>query len=133
MKLQTKQDCFESVHLHCRQSPLHIISYLQTASRSQVPLFSVAPVQEGRKPSTRCLCCQVKNWLKQAQPCNVQTPHLHFWLCFGQSVCSSAPKQPHLGKSSILQFLAISALKTSAHLVFWAQVCSNSHVLCMLR
>lgn len=85
------------------------------------------------------MCCQVKNWLKQAQPCNVQTPHLHFWFYFGQSVCSSAPKQQRLGMSSILQFSAIPASKTSAHLVFWvmlatwAQVCSNSHVLSMPR
>lgn len=50
MKLQTKQDCFESVHLHCSQSPLHIISCLQTASGPQMPVFSVTPVKEEENP-----------------------------------------------------------------------------------
>lgn len=81
---------------HCSQSPLHSLSYLQTAPCPWVPVFSVTPVRGGRKPSTRCLCCQVKNWLKQAQPCKLQAPHLHCWLYFGHGQSVAQFPNSHL-------------------------------------
>lgn len=124
---------------HCSQSPLHSLSYLQTAPCPWMPVFLVTPVRGGRKPSTRWLCCQVKNWLKQAQPCKLQAPHLHCWLYFGhgQSVAQfQIATFRHEQHSTVLGHTGLKNLSSVVFWVIlatWAQVWSNSHGVCLPR